>query len=201
LAVWCSLWTFSIFLLFWYVWAKKNLATQVRVVKKHDFRNIQQKILQISNFAKKRDLKPLPHGNVAAGIAKMFANFFLLKLDFALENANFRKNTDFCKNGILKVFFAKNADFRKKCQFLQKALGNFAEIRSDFCKNHVLLPKNQFLQKKFANIFAMSAKLSPWGKGLESRFLGKWEICGIFCCILQKLCFSTTPFLMPIPKW
>jgi hypothetical protein len=58
-------------------------------------------------------LNPLPHGDVAAGIAKMFANFFLLKLDFALENANFRKNTDFCKNGILKVFFAKNADFHK----------------------------------------------------------------------------------------
>jgi hypothetical protein len=46
------------------------------VVKKHDFCDIQQKILQISNFAKKRVLNPLPHGDVAASIAEMFANFF-----------------------------------------------------------------------------------------------------------------------------
>jgi hypothetical protein len=31
--------------------------------------------MQNSYFAKKRDLNPLPHGNVAADIAKMFANF------------------------------------------------------------------------------------------------------------------------------
>jgi hypothetical protein len=32
------------------------------VVEKHDFRNIQQKILQNSNFAQKQDLNPVPHG-------------------------------------------------------------------------------------------------------------------------------------------
>jgi hypothetical protein len=46
------------------------------VVKKHNFCNIQQKILQISDFAKKQDSNPLPHGDVAAGIAKMFAKKF-----------------------------------------------------------------------------------------------------------------------------
>jgi hypothetical protein len=39
----------------------------------------------------------------------------------------------------------------------------------------------------------MSATLSSWGKEFESRFLEKLEICGIFCCIPQKLCFLTTP--------
>jgi hypothetical protein len=43
------------------------------VVEKHDFCDIQQKIPQISNFAKKRDSNPLPHPHIAAGIAKMFA--------------------------------------------------------------------------------------------------------------------------------
>jgi hypothetical protein len=54
-------------------------------------------------------------------------------------------------------------------------------------------PKSNFCEKFFANIFAMSAAVSPWGGGFESRFLAKLEICGIFCCISQKLCFSATP--------
>jgi hypothetical protein len=45
------------------------------VVKKHDFCSIQQKIPQISDFPKKRDSNPLPHGDNAADIAKMFAIF------------------------------------------------------------------------------------------------------------------------------
>jgi hypothetical protein len=52
------------------------------VAKKHNFRGIQQKILQVSDFAKKRDLNPPPHGGTAADIAKMFAKFFLRKSDF-----------------------------------------------------------------------------------------------------------------------
>jgi beta-galactosidase beta subunit len=47
-----------------------------RVVKKHSFHGIQQKIPQNSNFAKKRDLNPIPNGEVAEEIEKMFANFF-----------------------------------------------------------------------------------------------------------------------------
>jgi hypothetical protein len=35
-----------------------------------------KKIPQISDFAKKQDLNPLPHGDVAAGIAKIFAKIF-----------------------------------------------------------------------------------------------------------------------------
>jgi hypothetical protein len=46
------------------------------VVKKHDFCSIQQKIPQISDFPKKRDSNPLPHGDNAVDIAKMFVNFF-----------------------------------------------------------------------------------------------------------------------------
>jgi hypothetical protein len=50
--------------------------SKMGVVEKHNFRNKQQKIMQISNFAKKRDSNPLPQGDVVAGIAKMFAKFF-----------------------------------------------------------------------------------------------------------------------------
>jgi hypothetical protein len=42
------------------------------VVEKHDFRGIQQKIPQNSDFAKKQVLNPVPNGWVAADIAKMF---------------------------------------------------------------------------------------------------------------------------------
>jgi hypothetical protein len=49
----------------------------VGVAEKHDFRDIQRKILQISDFAKKRDSNPQPHGDTAADIAKMFAKNFL----------------------------------------------------------------------------------------------------------------------------
>jgi hypothetical protein len=52
------------------------------VAKKHDFRSIQRKIPQVSDFAKKRDSKPPPHGDTAADIAKMFAKIFLRKSDF-----------------------------------------------------------------------------------------------------------------------
>jgi hypothetical protein len=51
-----------------------------------------------------------------------------------------------------------------------------------FAKIVFFYPKPDF-HKKIASIFAMSAALSPWGKGFESRFLGKLEVCGIFCCI------------------
>jgi hypothetical protein len=52
------------------------------VAEKHDFCGIQQKILQVSDFAKKWDLNPPPHGGTAADIAKMFAKKFSQKLDF-----------------------------------------------------------------------------------------------------------------------
>jgi hypothetical protein len=52
------------------------------VAEKHDFCSIQQKILQVSDFAKKRDSNPPPHGDTAADIAKMFAKIFSRKSDF-----------------------------------------------------------------------------------------------------------------------
>jgi hypothetical protein len=39
-------------------------------------------ILQISEFPKKRDSNPLPHGDNAADIAKMLAKYFSLKSVF-----------------------------------------------------------------------------------------------------------------------
>jgi hypothetical protein len=52
------------------------------VAEKHDFRGIQRKIPQASDFAKNRDLNPPPHGDTATDIAKMFAKNFLRKSDF-----------------------------------------------------------------------------------------------------------------------
>jgi hypothetical protein len=42
------------------------------VAEKHDFRSTQRKIPQKSDFAQKQDLNPIPHGEIAADIAKMF---------------------------------------------------------------------------------------------------------------------------------
>jgi hypothetical protein len=54
----------------------------VGVAEKHDFRGIQRKIPQVSDFAKKQDSNPPPHADTAADIAKMFAKNFLRKSDF-----------------------------------------------------------------------------------------------------------------------
>jgi hypothetical protein len=55
--------------------------------------------------------------------------------------------------------------------------------------------KNDFRQKIWANIFAWSAAVSPWGNGFITLSLAKSDFCGIFCCIPQKSCFSATPSL------
>jgi hypothetical protein len=52
------------------------------VAEKHDFRGIQRKIPQVSDFAKKMGFEPPPHRDTAADIAKMFAKNFLRKSDF-----------------------------------------------------------------------------------------------------------------------
>jgi hypothetical protein len=96
------------------------------VVEKHDFRAIQRKIPQISDFAKKRDLNPLPHGDIADDIAKMFANFFLQKSDFC-KKLIFAKTSFFAKNlnvlqkdQFISIFFVKNADFFAKMPIFAK---------------------------------------------------------------------------------
>jgi hypothetical protein len=61
------------------------------VVKKCDFCGIQQKILQNSDFAKKRDLIPVPNGEVAVDIEKMFAILFV-KIIFCVEKQVFCEN-------------------------------------------------------------------------------------------------------------
>jgi hypothetical protein len=53
------------------------------VAEKHDFRGIQGKIPQISDFAKNRDLNPPSHGDTAADIAK---------IGFWVKKHNFREN-------------------------------------------------------------------------------------------------------------
>jgi hypothetical protein len=62
--------------------SEKSLAFFLGVAKKHDFRGIQRKIPQVSDFANKWDSKPPPHGGTAADIAKMFAKKFSRKSDF-----------------------------------------------------------------------------------------------------------------------
>jgi hypothetical protein len=61
------------------------------VAEKHNFCSIHQKIRRESNFANNRDMNPFPHGETAADLAKMFAQFFLQKLVFATKNTIFAK--------------------------------------------------------------------------------------------------------------
>jgi hypothetical protein len=74
------------------------------VVEKHDFRGIQQKILQISDFPIKRDLNPLPNGNNAADIAKTFANFFCQNW-FSGRKTQFLQNSDRISVPFAKIVF------------------------------------------------------------------------------------------------
>jgi hypothetical protein len=68
------------------------------VAEKHDFCGIQQKIPQLSDFAKKRDSNPPPHGGTAVDIAKIFAIKFSQKSDFGSKNMIFAKiQSDFCE--------------------------------------------------------------------------------------------------------
>jgi hypothetical protein len=68
------------------------------VAEKHDFRAIQREIPQISDFAKNQDSNPLPHGDVADDIAKMFVKIFLRKSDFVSKNTIFAIfRSDFCE--------------------------------------------------------------------------------------------------------
>jgi hypothetical protein len=118
------------------------------VVKKHNFCAIQPKIPQISNFTKKWDSNPLPHGDVADNIAKMFANFFGGKLDFASKNTifsdfrDFSATVQFLRKKLLLFYVHKNWRFCKNWHFSQKILKNW-----HFCKNWHLSRKSVFLRK------------------------------------------------------
>jgi hypothetical protein len=57
-------------------------------------------------------------------------------------------------------------------------------------KNVFFYPKTDFPEIFFANIYAMSAALSPWGTGFESCFLGKSEVCGIFAVYCENIVFQ-----------
>jgi hypothetical protein len=103
----------------------------IGVAEKHDFRGIQRKIPQISDFAKNRDSNPPSHGDTAADIAKMFAKFFLRISDFGLKNTIFAKiRSDFCeipqtisrKSDSAKNFFHDFRNFSATLRFSQKII-------------------------------------------------------------------------------
>jgi hypothetical protein len=117
--------------------------------------------------------------------------------------------SNFCRHKKVQ-FFCENHTVAEKLQKSEKkflAESDFWDRvwgisqKSDWIIAKIVFfdPKSDFFRKKFckkifANIFAMSATVSPWGGGFESRFLAKSGICGIFCCILRKSCFSASPF-------
>jgi hypothetical protein len=103
------------------------------VAEKHDFCDIQQKILQISDFATKRDLNPPPHGDITADIAKMFAKKYSQKSDFGSKNTIF---------AIIRSYFHE--------------IPRTVSQKSDSAKNFFLVFAI-FLQKKL--YFFMSAKI------------------------------------------
>jgi hypothetical protein len=75
---------------------KPDMNTRLKSVwlKNTIFAIYSKKFRKFPDFAKKRDSNPLPHGDVAAGIVKMFAKKILQKADFAA------KKTIFCNNPI-----------------------------------------------------------------------------------------------------
>jgi hypothetical protein len=86
------------------------------VAKKHDFRGIQRKIPQISNFAEKRDSNPPPHGGTAADIAK---------IRFRVEKH------DFCNN---PIGFSRNSpDYIPKIGFSEKLFSRFSQKKLQKC--------------------------------------------------------------------
>jgi hypothetical protein len=130
---------------------------------------------------------------------------FSQKRQFMQKTPIFAKNANFCKK---TPIFAKNANFCKVKYFSKnrKAAEKFAKIgkkvflRSPifakgfgefwgnligFLQKSCFLTQKPIFAKKIANIFAMSATISPWGKGFESCSLGKSEICRIFCWVCK----------------
>jgi hypothetical protein len=72
----------------------KKLTTLIGVAEKHDFCNIQQKIPQISNFAKKPDSNPPTPWGYCGGHCKNVCKIFFAKIRFRV------KKHDFCNNPI-----------------------------------------------------------------------------------------------------
>jgi hypothetical protein len=107
----------------------------------------------------------------------------------------------FSKNRKAEEKFAKlGKKFFVESNFRERLWGILQKSNQIFVKIMFFFPKTNFHKKKFekkffANIFVMSAALSPWGKGFESRFLGKSEICGIFSVYLENCVFR------PHNKW
>jgi hypothetical protein len=121
------------------------------VAKKHNFRDIQQKIPQTSNFAKKRDSNPPPHGDTAADIAK---------IRFQVEKHYF------CNNPI--EFLQNSPDPIPKIGFREKLFFQF----SQFFRYHKI-----FVKKKL--VLLMSAKIGFHEKLFQkSMFFVK---IGVFC--------------------
>jgi hypothetical protein len=89
------------------------------VAEKHNFRSIQRKIPQKSDFAKKWDSNPLPHGEIAVDIAKTFEQ-------------NLHRKSDSAKNDFRR--FPQPADFRHFRPFPQFKLGKFAVSQLDYHK-------------------------------------------------------------------
>jgi hypothetical protein len=103
------------------------------VVKKHDFCSIQRKIPQNSDFAKKRDLNPVPNGEVARTLQKCLQIFFAKIVVFCVEKH------DFCGNLIGRP--QNSLHPTAKIGFHKKLLSNFRgyflyhRIFEFFCNN------------------------------------------------------------------
>jgi hypothetical protein len=115
------------------------------VAEKHNFHAIQQKILQISDFAKNQDSNPLPHGDVADDIAKMFVKKFLQKSDFVSKNTIFAIfQLDFCE---IRRTQSRKSENRKKLIF---RFSRFFRYCTVFAKNFLFLwSKNRIPRKNY----------------------------------------------------
>jgi hypothetical protein len=120
------------------------------VAKKHDFRGIQRKIPQISNFDKNWDLNPPSH-DTAADITKCLQKIYH-------ENRISGQKTRFSRKS--DRIFAKFPGLYPENWIRQKTFFTifaFFPLLYDFCKKYLYDPtrKNRISQKSFFTIFAI----------------------------------------------
>jgi hypothetical protein len=72
----------------------------------------------------------------------------------------------FCKNCTIAEKFAKiGKKFLKESDFQERARGILQKSDWIIAKIMIVNAKSNFCKKKFANMFAMPASTSPWGRG------------------------------------
>jgi hypothetical protein len=144
------------------------------VVEKHDFCDIQQKIPQISDFAKKTGFEPPTPWGYSGRHCENVCKIFLQKSDFASKNTIFAKiRSDFCKiprTLSRKLDSTKNFfhDFRNFRDF-SASLGFWQKNNSSIISAKILFPDFLFTKSRFLRKTPIFAKNADFCKNIDFR--------------------------------